>query len=83
MVFGLHTCFGFVVVVFSFLGVGCGFDSFICFGLQTHLVVASLPDDWFFILLLSSFLGFIGFHSCLVEFSEGFDTFGHEVSCGL
>ena len=80
MCFGLHTCFGFVVVVFGFVGVGCGFYSFICFGLQTHLVMDSLPDDLFLILLL---LGFLGFHSCLVDLLEGLDTFGHEARCGL
>ena len=50
--------FGFVVV-FCFVGVGGGFVCFICFGLQTHLVVASLSNGLFSMFLLWAFLAFL------------------------
>ena len=48
MFFSLHTWFGLVVGGFGFVVVGFGLDYYMCFGLQTHLVVASMRDDLFF-----------------------------------
>ena len=65
LVFGLYTCFDFVVVGFVF-------SSYIGFGLHTPLDVASLHDGLFFAFML---LGFLCFCPCLIRLSEKFHAF--------